>query len=398
MSQIRVNVATQVVASLVRTEQRNGRTVMVVPSKTLPDNIVMKGVMYPAVEIAKAFHTLEGTQAPFGHPMVDGQYVNALHPAALNACHIGAHNENVRQVNGSVHLDKVIDVDVASRTEQGQAVLDAINKGEPIHTSTGLTYEPEVAPKGSDYHTIARNMVFDHDCILLGEPGAATPAQGVGMMVNSLLDGSTVERRELLTDALRTLKPKGDGWYWVRDENETTVVFEYEPSGQGHPVTDYATDYSLDTEGVVVLSSEIYPVKRVSTWERVKSAVFKLVTPTVNNHKEEAVAMTPEELQTALDAHTQSIKAMLETNSAAIAEQLTTVNSAVAALGEQDRKRVDELTAANRAVVEAAHGKVIAEALNGEALAEMAAKCQAKGSAPLVGANSGSDLSNTLPE
>ena len=27
-------------------------------------------------------------------------------------------------------------------------------------------------------------MYFDHDAILLGEEGAATPSQGVGMMVN----------------------------------------------------------------------------------------------------------------------------------------------------------------------------------------------------------------------
>ena len=393
MSKIRVNVATQADSTKVRTEQRNGRTVLIVPSKTLPDNIVMKGVLYPADEIAKSFKTLEGTQAPFGHPMVDGQYVNALHPAALNSAHIGAHNENVRQENGVVLLDKVIDVDVAERTEQGRAVLDAINKGEPIHTSTGLVYEPEVAPKGSAYHTIARNMLFDHDCILVGEAGAATPAQGVGMMVNALLEGSEIEKREQLTEAVRALTPMGEGYYWLQDYNATEIVFEYEQDGQA--TISYATGYTFDESGVLTLSSECYPVKRVSTWERVKSAVIKLVT-TNSNHKE-AVAMTPEEMKAQLDAHTESIKTLLAANAASTAEQLSAVNTAVTSLTADMAKKADVITAANRAVVEAAHGKLIAEALSGDALAEMAAKCQG-GTAPIIGNSASDDLTNTLPE
>jgi hypothetical protein len=400
MNKIRVNVATQTDVTKVRTEQRNGRTVLIVPSKTLPDNIVMKGVMYPAEEIAKSYKTLEGTQAPFGHPMVDGQYVNALHPAALNSAHIGAHNENVRQENGVVLLDKVIDVDVAERTEQGRAVLNAINKGDPIHTSTGLVYDPEDAPKGSAYKTIARNMLFDHDCILIGEAGAATPAQGVGMMVNALLDGSEVEKREQLTEGLRALAPMGEGWYYLQDYNAAELIFEFEGEQTGgvtSPAASYATAYTFNDSGVLVLSSEYYPVKRVSTWERAKSAVIKLVTVNKSNPKE-AVSMTPEEMKAALDAHTESIKSLLAENTASIGEQLTAVNTAVAELGAIDRKQADVLTAANRAAVESVHGKVIADALDGEALEAMAAKCQSSAAVPLIGTNSAESLTNTLPE
>lgn len=399
MNKMRVNLATEVVTTAVRKEQRSGRDVLIVPSKTLPDNIIMNGVLYPADEIAKSFHTLEGTFAPLGHPQVDGQYVNAANPLAINGFHIGAHNENVRQIDGVVHLDKVIDIDAASRTEQGLRVLNTIEKGEPIHTSTGLEFEPEDAPKGASYKLIARKMNFDHDCILLDVPGAATPAQGVGMMVNALLENSTVMRRAELTAALRLLNPLGEGWYWLRDEDDTTVIFEFEAKGTAGGI-EYATEYTIGDDGVLVLSSDIYPVRQVTTWERMKSAIVKLVTPTVATTatNSEAVKMTPEELKAQLDAHMEGVKTLLAANAAEVGEKLTAVNSALDKLGEASRLQADKTTAANRAIVSSKLGELIANALEGDALADMAAKCQADGGVlPQVGANSAA-LANTLPE
>ena len=400
MSRIRVNVATPVATTTVRAEVRDGRNVLVVPSKTLPDNIVMNGVLYPADEIAKSFHTLEGTQAPFGHPQVDGQYVNALHPVALNSAHIGAHNENVRQVDGVVLLDKVIDVEVAERTEQGRRVLDAINKADPIHTSTGLTYDPETAPPGQPYHTIARNMIFDHDCILLDEPGAATPAQGVGMMVNSVLDAGMIERRETLTAAVRLLAPLGEGYYWLRDYDAETAVFDYEPKGDGGSA-EYASAYTIDNAGVVALSGEIYPVRQVTTWERVKSAIRSIVAPAaVTSANSEASKMDETKVQAMLDQHMAGVTALLQEHTDKTAEALTAVNTNVEALAAEQRAKVDAVTAANRAIVTAKHGEVVANALEGDALAEMAQQCQRDGAqaAPLTGANAVTGLSDTLPE
>src|SRR5690606_23568032 len=61
----------------------------------------------------------------------------------------------------------------------------AIEAGDPIHTSTGILMQLEPVANNAKYGKVARNMVFDHDAILLGEEGAATPEQGVGMLVNS---------------------------------------------------------------------------------------------------------------------------------------------------------------------------------------------------------------------
>ncbi len=180
---IRVNIRTQVNASKIRNEKRDGRDYIIVPSATLPDNIIMNGGLYPADEIEASYKTLERTPAPLGHPYVNGEYISAYEPEAVNQFWVGAFNENVRRESGRVYLDKAIDVEVASRTEQGRALIDAINSGEPIHTSTGLTLTPEYV-ENQDYDWIGRNMKFDHDAILMGEVGAATPEQGVGMMVN----------------------------------------------------------------------------------------------------------------------------------------------------------------------------------------------------------------------
>ena len=191
---VRVNVRTAVNNAQIRRDKRNGKDVIIVPSATLPDDVVMNNIKYPADEIAKSFHTLDRTFAPFRHPMVNGQYVSAREPEAVNDFYIGAWNENVRRENGRVFLDKVIDVEVAGRTENGKRLLEAINKGEPIHTSTGIFLEVEPSDD-SGYSYLAKNMQFDHDAILLDEEGAATPNQGVGMMVNGKQEITVIEKQ-----------------------------------------------------------------------------------------------------------------------------------------------------------------------------------------------------------
>ena len=181
---VRVNIRTMANMASIRKERRNGRDKIVVPSATLPDGIVMNGISYPADEIEKGFMSLNNTYAPLGHPTINGMFVSASDPEGINIGWIGAHNENVRREGGRVLLDKVIDVARANESVGGRSVLEAIEKGDPIHTSTGLFCDLE-ASVGTDYEFIARNMDFDHDAILLGEDGSATPDQGVGMMVNA---------------------------------------------------------------------------------------------------------------------------------------------------------------------------------------------------------------------
>jgi hypothetical protein len=235
---IRVNVRALANTKAARREKRNGRDVVIVPSATLPDDVVMNGIMYPADEIEKSYKSLDRAPAPLGHPLINNQFVSARDPEGINIGWVGAWNENARRENGRVFLDKVIDVDVANRSDGGKAVLAAIDKSEPVHTSTGLYCDLEAAEEGADHKHIARNIEFDHDAILIGEQGAATPEQGVGMFVNS-----------------------------AGGKEEITVI---------NSALDTA-EQELDWAGMRLLSA-LERRERASVWERIKSAIMEAVT------------------------------------------------------------------------------------------------------------------------
>lgn len=178
----RVNVLSAPVnAAKIKKETLNGREVYRVPSATMPDNITMNGIFYSAEEIEKSFMSLERTPAPLGHPILNDRFLSASDPEALHMNYVGAFNANVRRENGRVFLDKIVDIETANQTDRGKRLLEALDNGEAVHTSTGLLCNLD---KDSDGVQNAKDILFDHDAILLDEEGAATPDQGVGMMVN----------------------------------------------------------------------------------------------------------------------------------------------------------------------------------------------------------------------
>ena len=192
---VRINVRNAINSAGIRRERRDGRDYIIVPSATMPDGIVMNRTRYSADEIAKAFGSLENTPAPLGHPTIEGSFVSAKDPEGLARGWIGAWNRNVRRENGRVLVDKVIDVATANQLDGGKTVLEAIEKGEPIHSSTGLYAILTAVTDDENVDWEASDIVFDHDAILIGEDGAATPAQGVGLMVNAAagLDGAKID-------------------------------------------------------------------------------------------------------------------------------------------------------------------------------------------------------------
>lgn len=245
--QIRVNYTRRVVNSEIRKEKRDGRDVVVVPSATLPDDIVMNNILYPAQEIEKGYKSLENTPAPLGHPQVNGNFVSARSPLGLNLGYFGAWNANVRRENGRVHIDKIIDVQRASESEMGRRVLNAIEKQEPIHTSTGVLMHLRPCANSDLAESEGYDMEFDHDAILLDERGAATPDQGVGMLVN----------------------------------------------GVSVPVQNVYEDDELDYLGQEMM--RMYERKRnVSRWERVKAAVLKALAMEDESEPEKEDVMSNE--------------------------------------------------------------------------------------------------------
>lgn len=246
----------------VRREVIDGVEHVIISSFTMPDNIVMNGILYPAEEIAASFHTLERTLAPIEHPVdSDGNFLSANDPLAIHNFHAGAFNVNVKKVDGRLHIEKHVNVPQAMKSEKGKRLLERIEELEtnssprPIHTSTGvmLLIEDTGGPQkefngiatNSEFGGIAREMTFDHDAILLDSVGAAQPHQGVGMAVN--VDGETFkseryfnadietrptpggeelshdEIRNLLNDALNS-PPYSGGW--VQEVYADTFIFE----------------------------------------------------------------------------------------------------------------------------------------------------------------------------
>lgn len=202
----------------VRRETQNGIEHIIISSATLPDNIVMNGVLYPAEEIATSFSTLERTLAPVEHPVdTEGNFIPASDPLAINHFYAGAFNQNVRREDGRILLDKVINVQEAIKTDRGKRLLDRINELEsndsprPIHTSVGVFIEleeltePQTNDAGESYGAVARGMVFDHDAILLDSVGAAQPHQGVGIAVNRKGEKLDVQRYLLNQEDLVTV-------------------------------------------------------------------------------------------------------------------------------------------------------------------------------------------------
>ncbi|MDS1018164.1 DUF2213 domain-containing protein [Klebsiella quasipneumoniae] len=204
MKRNRVNVLTVVnSASNITTETIDGKPHIVVRGITpVVDDIVMNRKLYPAAEIEKAYNTLERNPMPLGHPKVDGKHVSARDVRAVNEYHVGAWLQNVSHEGGKVTGDMYVNRQYAESSEKGKRLIHRLDEmiagtnSEPIHISTGLLYSGIAAngeSKGKKYNEIATNMMFDHVAVLLDEPGAGTPAEGVGIFVNAEGDELEIE-------------------------------------------------------------------------------------------------------------------------------------------------------------------------------------------------------------
>lgn len=190
-------------ASNITTETIDGQEHIVVRGVTpIVDDIVMNKRLYPAAEIQKSYKTLERNPMPLGHPKIDGKHISARDVRAINSSHVGAWLQNVANADGRTTGDMYVNRRYAEGSDNGKRLLErldamAANENvEPIHISTGLMFAGITAngeSKGKKYNQIATNMDFDHVAILLDEPGAGTPEEGVGIFVNAAGDEQEIE-------------------------------------------------------------------------------------------------------------------------------------------------------------------------------------------------------------
>lgn len=290
--QIRVNVTSKVNPKSIRKDTRNGREVLIVPSATMPADIVMNGVRYPKEAIEASFETLDRAPAPVGHPKLNGAYLSARDPEAINHFHVGAWNEGVKWDGKRVLLDKVIDVQIANQSEQGRRLLQAIEKGEPISTSTGLLAEvdPETGP---GYTKVAKTILFDHDAILLDEEPAATPEQGVGMLVNGKqipvtnynLDSAFREIDWAGQEMVRSIQRAADATLWAKVRDKVMAVIK-EAVGipdEAETATANSEDTDMSAEEIKKLNDEVTKLTTMvnSMEETVKAAAPAATMETV---------------------------------------------------------------------------------------------------------------------
>jgi hypothetical protein len=376
MPTLRVNLLSQVNNADIRHETYNGREHIVVPSYTLPNDVVMNRGLYPAEEIDKSYHTLEGTLAPLGHPMLDGEYIPATSPAAINANHVGAFNKNVKRVGNRVYVEKWIDVDRANESENGRRLLSAINEKQPIQTSTGVILQRIMVEGNAEYDWVAQNMKIDHDAILLDEEAAATPEQGVGMMVNTadaklvknLSTDSFRNRQEQLEQAVKARFGAEDKWVYVEDFDTANVVYSNDNGA-------FQIGYTIE-DGKVTLTGEPVSVQRKTNWMANINKVLQLFHWGVRsealqtNTEESEMPMTDEE-KAALAAN------IAEAVEAKLSERLNAMEANQSDLAKQITANKSAEEAEKRAIVAEKLGDVVANSLSGEALDEAVAKFNA---------------------
>lgn len=389
---MQINVTTQVNSKAIRRETYNGSEHWVVPSYTLPSNVVMNGGLYPETEINAHYQKLEGTLAPFGHPVLDGQFVSAFSPEGINKFSVGAWNRNVKKSGNRVYVEKWIDTEVAKLTENGRRLLERleqIESGEdvpPIHTSVAVyldRIEANEQQKKGGYDWIAKIHGMDHDAILLDEVGAATPEQGVGMMVNAdkaqplqanigALSGESYRDKEesLSRAAKKRFINSTDDYVWVADFTDTEAVIIQ--NGGDAMVYSYTKE-----DGEIVFSDTGTTVERQTFWTPIVnmfSQFFNRQARPDTNQKEGAMPLTPEERAEIVKDVGEAVGNQLKP----LSEEVSSLKSTVTTLQENHQQLSDNLTANQRAeeakqreAVAKVHGEVVANQLSGEALNAM---------------------------
>ena len=426
----RVNLTALVSNSAIRLEVHNDRKHLVLPSYTLPDDVVMNGLLYPHSEIEASYKGLEGKLAPLGHPTVNGVYVSANMGEAINAHHIGAWNRNVERRGNRIYLEKWVDVEYAANTEGGRRLFDRVGfdvekgvMGEPkgdVHTSTGIFLNADLAASGitangTQYRGTAGSMLMDHDAILLDEIGAATPDQGVGLMVNTVRVEDAVpltvnevlskqsygNLQRMLSDAANKKWGAGDKYVWVEDFDATTAIVHLDGKSE-------AIAYSVK-DGGVQFAEVGKEVQQKTEWvdsplvnRFLQSLGFRLNSgPNTKPTAEGENDMDPKELAALLAANQTETLAAVKALLDPVATSVATLQANQTALSESLTANARAAEADKRKVVAEKLGQATADSLTGNALDE----CHAKlvGSAPIVGgfqANTGADgfQKTALPE
>lgn len=400
---IQVN-ATSVInaASNISKQEINGRPHYVVKDVTavIADG-VMNNILYPKEELDKTYTGLNDKKMPYNHPRVGNDYVSADDILAVNAYYIGASATNAHVNGDRYQVDMYLDHDFASRTNGGKDIisrLDALmtnSSAEPIQVSTGLLLnlmDEEGTSKGKSYTQRGMNFEWDHIAILPADvPAAGSPEEGVGIFASnnqklsrfvvnleeeSAPDNSADKRDhsiikritnfitgnsskltfDQITDQIRTKLKESitdDSWPYIMAVYDNQ--FGYELLG-----VTYGQQYHIDIDNVVQFDGERFKATITTELEPVKS--------------QEATQMNEEQM-----------KAILAETLKPVTDQLSAVNTELAAVKAQNAELKTSLEANSKKEEQGMRDAIktkfsltdtVVNALSGEALVEMFAKTQ----------------------
>ncbi|EAQ6133554.1 hypothetical protein A1D50_17775 [Salmonella enterica] len=388
---IQIHVNTKVNSQTIRREIYNGREHVVIPSYTLPANVIMNREFYPEAEITANYQSMEGTIAPLGHPTVDGRNVSAFSPEGLCTNFIGAWNRNVSLKGNRVYSEKWVDVERAMQSPGGQRLMERISSlesgdsSEPIWSSVAVYREQIPAPEelkkqGADW--VVKIHSIDHDAILLDEPPAAGPEKGVGLMVNAdqaislqpnsgaLIGESYREREQRLDRAAKAKFAPGENEYaWVADFTDSQAVIVR--NGGGAEVFGYKSD-----GGAITFDDTGTAVARQESWVAIVANKFKsLFTPQeqpATNHKTEGdMPLTKEELEQLGSMVSEAVATNTEKAIKPLAEKVDALQANQQQLAETMTANSRAEEKAKREAVAKVHGEIVANALSGDALDAM---------------------------
>ncbi|EKO3894334.1 hypothetical protein P0F23_001739 [Vibrio metschnikovii] len=348
--------------------------------------------LYTAEQIDKHYPGIEGTLAPLGHPTLDGQFISAFSPEGINQGHVGAWNRNVKKSGNRVYVEKWVDIEVANQSEKGKELIErveAIERGDdvpPIHTSIAVfleKLEPNAEQSQMGAKWVADIKAVDHDAILLHEVGAATPEQGVGLMVNAdlatplkplnvnagvLVGESFRELENRLEKAAKEKFASGDNQYaWIADFTSSQAIVI--TNGGSAKVYGYKSE-----SGKIIFDDSGTDVQRTESWVSVAVNKFKSIfkpQEIATNEQEGDMPLTTEEKQELISEIGKGLAANF-------AEAIKPLSEKVEQLQANTEERLKLLTANHdaeearkREAVKKEFGEVVANSLQGDALDEV---------------------------
>ena len=161
---------------------------------------VLNGELLSEAEFAHHVASWNGRPIVLDHPVQDGMPVSANHPEVLEQVGIGnVFNAEARE--GKLRAEAWVDVNRASRSQDGREIVQRLRAGKGIEVSTAYWRDLDGQPgelDGVAYNGIARNLKPDHLAFLVHDVGACSIADGCGCpRVNA--DGTQEQEGNVIT-------------------------------------------------------------------------------------------------------------------------------------------------------------------------------------------------------